>query len=143
MREFSFRRRGPRYLFPVAILRPAYSGDITSFSATALLDTGATVSGVGPRVVEALALGTHGKKRLRSATEERFVAYYLFRVGFYTTEQMTDPDRMDLALPYVFDDLDGFSWVGTADFDVIIGMDVLSQCEMRFDRSGACRLHFG
>lgn len=143
MRELEFRQRNNRYLFPVAILRPTYSNDITAFSATALLDTGATVSGIGPRVVAALELESHGKKRLRSATEERFVAYYAFRVGFYTTEQVMEPDRIDPALPFVFEDVDGFSWIGSADFDVIIGIDILSQCEMRFDRSGRCLLKFG
>lgn len=143
MRELEFRRRNSRYLFPVAILRPSYSGDITAFSATALLDTGATVSGVGPRIVAALGLESHGKKRLRSATEERFVAYYLFRVGFYTTEQVAEPERSAQELPYIFEDADGFSWMGSADFDVIIGIDVLSQCEMDFERSGRCRLRFG
>lgn len=143
MRELSFGRRGARYLFPVAILRPGSSSDITPYSATALLDTGATVSGIGPNVVQRLGLRTHGKKLLRSATEERFVAYYFFRVGFYTSEEIAEPGRSDLALPYIFEDADGFSWTGTADFDVIIGMDILSQCEVRLDRSGRCRLLFG
>lgn len=62
---------------------------MTSFAATALLDTGATVSGIGPSVIETLNLRSHMKKRLLSATEEVFASYYLFRVGFYTSDQCT------------------------------------------------------
>lgn len=143
MRELELRLHQRRYLFPVGILRPSRSGDITAISATALLDTGATVSGVGPRIVTELGLESHGKKRLRSATEERFVPYYLFRMGFYTTDQVFEPQRASLALPFVFEDVDGFGWTGSADFDVIVGMDVLSQCDIAFERTGRSRIRFG
>lgn len=46
----------------------------------------------------------------------------------------------------MFDDIDGFSWmgsIGSEDFDVIIGVDILSQCELSLSRSGTCRLAFG
>jgi len=63
---------------------------MTSFAATALLDTGATASGIGPTVIAALDLRSHMKKRLRSATEEVFADYYLFRIGLYTSAQMAN-----------------------------------------------------
>jgi hypothetical protein len=144
MRELSFRLRRNRYLFPVAILRPDSPTDLTSFAATALLDTGATVTGVGPRVIDTLGLESYGKKRLRSATDEVFVDYFLFRIGLFTTDQTVDPptDRAAI-LPFVIDEFDGFSWRRQADFDVIIGMDVLSRCDVSLDRGGKGRIAFG
>ena len=113
---------------------------MTSVPARALLDTGATVSGIGPRIVQALGLASHGKKRLKSATEEVFVDYFMFRIGFDVGETgFGDPAQ----LPFVFEATDGFSWGRSAEFDVILGMDVLRQCDFAKDRAGLCKLRFG
>lgn len=116
---------------------------MTSFAAMALLDTGATVSGLGPRVIDQLQLQSHMKKRLLSATEESLVDYYLFRIGVYSTDQMADLAGSLQQWPFLFDEVEGFSWRRQADFDVIIGMDILSQCDVVIGRSGICTLRFG
>lgn len=143
MRGLEIRRRGSRYLLPVAILRPSTPSDLTTFAATALLDTGATVSGVGPRVIAELKLESYGKNRLRSATEEVFVDYYLFRVGLFTTEQMIGAPIGEASLPFVIDEVDGFSWGRHADFDVILGMEILGKCDVTLNRNGVCSIDFG
>ena len=143
MRELEFKRRGSRYLLPVAILKPGAPTDLTTFSATALLDTGATISGIGPRAIAALGLRSFGKNRLRSATDEVFVDYFLFRIGFYTANQLAGAAESLSDLPFVFDEIDGFSWLRDGDFDVILGMDILSQCDIALSRSGKCRIAFG
>lgn len=114
---------------------------MTSMTARALLDTGATVSGIGPRVVAELGLASHSKKRLKSATDEVFVDYYLFRIGFDLpgSELETDAWR----LPFIFNELDGFSWGREADFDVILGMDVISQTDLIISRDGMVSMRFG
>lgn len=140
MPELRWRTRGNRILLDVVLLRAGDPNDLTSVPGVALLDTGATVSGVGPRVIAGLGLKSYGKNRLKSATDELFVAYYLFRLGLYGEDGApADVPR----LPYVFDDLDGFSWSRQADFDVILGMDILRQCDLSMDRSGHCSLRFG
>lgn len=132
MRELSFRRGNRRYLFPVRVLGPEN-----------VLDTGATASGIGPKVIEALALRSHMKKRLLSATEEVFADYYLFRIGLYTSEQMARLEESITEWRFVFPEVEGFGWRRNGDFDVIIGMDVLSHCDVEMARSGTCRLQFG
>lgn len=112
-------------------------------TATALLDTGATVSGVGPRIIRQLTLLSSGKNRLGSATDEAFVDYYLFRLGLFSTEQLQLDQLGPGDLPFLFDEIDGFSWSRQTDFDVILGMDVLSRCDLHLDRSGRCVLQFG
>lgn len=143
MRELSFRIGRRRCLLPVAVLRPGDQSDLNFITATALLDTGATVSGVGPRVIDQLALLTSGKNRLGSATDEVFVDYYLFRLGLFATDQLVLDQLGPGDLPFLFDEIDGFSWVRAMDFDVILGMDVLSRCDVTLDRRGRCQIRFG
>lgn len=142
MRELKLQRKNNRFLLPVAVLRPGEPADLTRFDATALLDTGATKSGIGPRPIRELGLKSYGKNRLRSATDEVFVEYYLFRIGLYTTEQLEANSLVSGDLPFIFDALDGFSWRRDGDFDVILGMDVLSLCDVNLSRDGSCRLIF-
>ena len=115
---------------------------MTSVPARALLDTGATVSGIGPRIISQLDLTSYGKKRLKSATDEAFVDYYLFRIGLQASPDPFSADS-SIRLPYLFGELDGFSWGRAADFDVILGMDVLSACDVSLGRDGTCQLRYG
>ncbi len=126
-------------LLNVAILGSRNPNDLTSFSCTALLDTGATSSGIGPGVVNELALRSHQKKPLSVATEMRMVDYYLFRVGFH----LSKANESSSSLPFVFAETDGFSWNEPKRFDVILGMDVLSQCDFSLNRTGDWELAFG
>jgi hypothetical protein len=97
--------------------------DFTHVAAVALVDTGSTVSGIGPRLIAELGLESHQKRRLKSATEERFVPYFLFRLGLW-------PDGDRSALPFIFDGLDGFGRSRSSDFEVILGMDVLGRLNL-------------
>lgn len=83
------------------------------------------------------------KKRLLSATEEVFADYYLFRIGLHTTAQMADVAEALTAWPFLFDEVEGFSWSRNADFDVILGMDILAQCDVVLGRDGTCQIRFG
>jgi predicted aspartyl protease len=132
-----------RILLPISVLRPGNAADITSFAATALLDTGATVSGIGPRVIETLNLRSYGKKQLLSATELVFVDYYLFRIGLFDSRQAASDNLEASDLPFMFEELDGFSWRRPSDFDVILGMDVIRQCDLAIYRDGRLSLSFG
>jgi len=122
-------------LLPVAVLGSRNPTDLTHFEFIALLDTGATSCGIGPQAVDKLSLQSHQKKPLSVATEMRMVEYYLFRLGLM-------PDA-NTSIPFVFAETDGFSWSEKKDFDVILGMDVLSQCDFQMDRSGRWELNFG
>lgn len=143
MPELSWRTRGNRILVDIVVLRGGNPHDLTSLPGVALLDTGATVSGVGPRMISGLGLESFGKNRLKSATDEVFVPYYLFRLGLYGNDSEPEPVGGAPCLPYVFDDLEGFSWSRAAEFDIILGMDILRQCDLTVDRSGQCSLRFG
>jgi Aspartyl protease len=127
---------GRQILLNVAILGSRNPTDLTFFECVALLDTGATSSGIGPRVIRELGLRSHEKKLLSVATEMRMVEYFLFRVGLFPV----GGDGVRSSLPFVFAEIDGFSWVAAKTFDVILGMDVLSQCAFTLSRTGAWTL---
>ncbi len=142
MPELSWTYSGNRILLNLRVLRGGDPFDMTAIPARALLDTGATVSGIGPRVIADLGLTSHSKKRLKSATEEVFVDYYLFRIGFDVPNGESGAEA-GVCLPFIFDELDGFSWGRSADFEVILGMDVLRSCDLTLTRDSRCSLAFG
>ncbi len=104
-------------LLNIAIFGSRNPSDLHHIESIALLDTGATSSGVGPKVINDLVLRSHQKKPLLVATEMRMVEYYLFRVGLFPSLS----DNSFNTLPYVFADSDGFSWKEQKSFDVILG----------------------
>jgi Aspartyl protease len=129
------RHDGRKILLPVAILRAENVTDLTHLRGTALLDTGATSSAISPRMIDELGLVSHEKRRLVVATEERLVDYYLFRIGLFA--EAPDP------LPFVFAETAGFGMRPSRDFDVILGMDVICQCDFQLYRSGHWKIGFG
>lgn len=125
------------------MLRPGGFSDLTIFTATALLDTGATVSGIGPQLIQRMQLRSYGKGRLGSVRDEAFADYFIFRLGLYSDEQIASPQSGPSDLPFLFDEIDGFSWMRPEKFEVLLGMDVLSRCDVTLNRHGHCRIGFG
>jgi hypothetical protein len=105
----------------------------------ALLDTGATVSGIMPRLIRRLGLRPIGKRPLGSARGEAQVERYLFRVGLRNDER--SPEHP--SFPHVFDETVGFELTDSFTLDALIGMDVLSQCELIMRRNKHWTLRFG
>ena len=126
---------------PAAVLGMATPLDLTCVNVVALLDTGATCSAISHGVISQLGLRPHEKRHLRVATEDRLVEYYFFRIGLFPDLGVNNP--ASAALPFVFAELDGFGMRNASEFDVIIGMDVLRQCDFQFDRRGHWQLEFG
>lgn len=128
--------RWPPYSPTVTILPPTPSTDLTGYEGRALVDTGSTTSGIVPRVARHLFLPKRGKRPLGSAQGEGQAERYLFRVGVIAaTEQPS--------FPFVFDDVIGFELAETFQFDALLGMDLLRQCDFILDRHGGCKLIFG
>lgn len=119
---------------------PAYPAtDLTGVDATALIDTGSSVSGVALRLARELGLARLGKRPLASAQGEGHVERYALRVGLR-------PDAAAAAVPafpYVFQEVIGIELTNAFEFSALIGMDILSQCDFEMRRDGRCRLAFG
>lgn len=135
MSVIRWTREDRRVLLPILILAPYPITDLSGVGATALVDTGSTVSGVAKRVAERLQLAKLGKRPLTSAQGQGQVERYAFRVGLSTGESP--------AFPFVFDEIIGIELTNTFDFDALIGMDVLKQCDFTMSRDRSCSLVFG
>lgn len=138
MWRIEWRHERRRILLPVLILAPYPATDLTGVEAKALLDTGSSVSGVAGNLAESLSLKQMGKRPLKSAQGEGQVERYAFRVGFW-------PDRAEPgpAFPFVFDEVIGIELTNAFEFNALLGMDILSQCDFAMQRSGGCTLTFG
>jgi predicted aspartyl protease len=138
MLEIEWQREARRILLPALILPPAADGDPTSTGCTALLDTGSTTSGVARHVAQKLGLMELGRRPLSSAQGEGQAQRFLFRIGLSPARETEVP-----RFPFVFDDVIGFELTNAFQFEALLGMDVLSQCDFTTSRSGRCRLGFG
>lgn len=136
--RIDWRRGKRRILLPVLILAPYPVTDLTGVEATALIDTGSSVSGVSVRIAQWLGLAGLGKRPLKSAQGEGHVERYAFRVAL-----QPDPSEADNGFPFVFEEVIGIELTNAFEFNALIGMDILGQCDFAAHRSGACSLAFG
>jgi len=138
MSVIEWTRERRRILLPIVILRPYPVTDLSGASATALLDTGSSVSGVSSQLAEELGLAQLGKRPLVSAQGEGQVERYAFRVGLKPLLSTDAP-----AFPFVFSEVIGIELTNTFEFNALLGMDILARCDFTMSRDGQCSLRFG
>lgn len=83
-------------------------------------------------MVVQLGLNSYGKRPLGSATEERMMPYYFFRLGFLRYRSAGSALEAH-PFPYIVGECEGFGWPMDRNFDVILGMDILKQCKLVVD----------
>ena len=123
MLVLEWTRERHRILLPVQILPPFPVAVLTGVTATALLDTGSSISGVALSLAERLGLRRLGKLPLKSAQGLGQVERYAFRVGLSAGKGDRAP-----SFPFVFDEVVGIELTNTFEFNALIGMDVLDRC---------------
>lgn len=139
MRSVEWLHSRRQLLLPVAILPPLTASNPTQMVRTVgLLDTGATGSALHPRLVDELALVRRGQRRVETANGTFIAAEMTARIGFF-------PDTSDNgdghSFPYVLDaGLLAFELLAGFNHDVLIGMDVIGQCDLHLLRDGSARM---
>src|SRR5689334_4437663 len=124
MGEIRWRHGGQRLLLPVAILPSAASDNAQAIQVIdALIDTGATGTGLRPDVADALQIPGRGKRRVLTANGDILVPEYRIRLGFYCGEFEGEPQAV--GNPYVLE----FGLLAHAlrpmfPYAALIGMDV-------------------
>ena len=139
MSVLEWKREPRRILLSIQILRPFPVTELTGVDARALLDTGSSVSGIASKLASRLGLLRLGKRPLVSAQGEGQVERFAFRVGLLPDHSPEDAP----SFPYVFEEVIGIELTNAFEFDALLGMDILRQCDFTMDRSGNCSLRFG
>ena len=139
MSGIEWKREPRRVLLPCLILAPFPAIDLSGIEARALIDTGSSVSGIAKGIAEQLNLSRLGKRPLKSAQGDGQVERYAFRVGLQPTRDADRPNRF----PFVFEEVIGIELTNAFEFNALIGMDILGQCDLTMMRTGHCTLSFG
>lgn len=112
-----------------------------SLRVTALLDTGATGTGIRADLVEALALQPKGQRRIVTANGMIWAAEVLFRIGFLAGDYDQPGFDAEAQQPYVLEKhVTGFELQRGFDYAMLVGMDVLGQCDLHVLRNGKAEL---
>ena len=134
MAEIRWKHSGRRLLLPVAVLPSAAAENPHDIEVVdALIDTGATGTGLRPDIAASLKVPGRGKRRVVTANGDMLVPEYRIRIGFYCGT-FSDQPRAD-GSPYVLE----FGLLVHAlrenfAYPMLIGMDVLSSCDLHLRR---------
>lgn len=134
-----------RQLFLPAAVIPSITAFNHSHSATvtALLDTGATKTGIRPDFVSTLELAKRDRAPVQTANGTRLADLFLARLGFWPGEPEDDFAAKSVAeLPYVLDrEFLIQSLLPDFPHEMLLGMDVLGMCEFRVSSTEVAKLH--
>ena len=139
MPSIEWRRDRRRILLPIQILAPFPITDLRGADAIALIDTGSSVSGIASGLAERLGLKGQGKRPLVSAQGQSEVERYSFRIGLPGGSSSGAGPRF----PFIFSEVIGMELTNAFEFNALVGMDVLGQCDFTMERAGRCSLTFG
>jgi len=137
LHRIEWQREQRRILLPVHVLAPFPVTDLTGVEATALIDTGSSVSGIAVGIARSLRLSGLGKGPLKSAQGESQIERYAFRVAI-----TPDCEENGATFPFVFEEVIGIELTNAFEFSALIGMDILGQCDFTTNRDRHCSLAF-
>lgn len=136
MAEIRWRHSGQRLILPIAVLPSLVAPNSQQMEVVdALIDTGATGTGLRPDVAERLSVPGRGKRRVMTANGDIMVPEFRVRLGFYPGQFDGEPRADATSLPHVLD----FGILAHAlrehfSYPMLIGMDVISRCDLTLRR---------
>ena len=141
--QISWRHDRRQLFLPVAVM-PSISAPNASHSVTvtALLDTGATKTGLRPDFVTELGLAKRDRAPVQTANGTRLADLYLARLGMWPASPFDDLAlKASSELPYVLDrEFLIQSLLPDFPHQMLLGMDVLGLCEFRVSSTGIAEL---
>jgi hypothetical protein len=106
----------------------------------ALIDTGATLTMISPRVVSALGLQQVNKRLINGLGGLSWRPAYLFHVAFYETPPVDENDISKIRI--CMKEINGGELSDGNTFDVLLGMDVLTTGNLHVDKDGTFSFSF-
>ena len=142
MAEVRWRHGGNRLVLPVAVLPSAIAENPQALDLTeALIDTGATGTGLRPDVASRLAILGRGRRRVLTANGDILVPEYRIRLGFYPGNYQAEAEAPSGTMPYILDfGLLAYALHDHFPYAMLIGMDVLQHCDLIILRDRTARL---
>ena len=125
-----------RITAPILILPVVAGLGFDGIAGTALIDTGSTTSGVRASIATKLDLPRRGKRPMSGVGGEIQLERVILRFALPRTGAVP-------TFPFVFGDISGMSLLDSFSFDALIGMDILSQCDLKIFRTGVATLSYG
>jgi hypothetical protein len=114
--------------------------DLTYHECMALVDTGAVRTCVTERVVQTVGLKRKGRAEIWNIKRPEMHWTYLFHVGIW-------PDPVDEFTPLpifgIGPEIEGIDVGNNRFFDVLLGMDIISQGSLHLERDGSFVMAFG
>lgn len=132
MPGISWLHDGRRLVLPVSVF-PSVTADNANECelVTGLLDTGATGTGIRQDVIDRLKLGKRGRRRIFTANGDLIANEHLIRIGFYPGRFQNHPFDLSAIFPFVLERQSmAHSLHPNFSFELIIGMDVISQADL-------------
>ena len=144
MAELRWRHEGSRLVVPIAILPSAVADNASQIEIVeALIDTGATGTGLRPDVAERLSLKGRGRRRVLTANGDMLVPEYRIRIGFFPGDFPSIPEASRAEFPVVLDfGILAYALRPMFTYPVLLGMDVLQRCDLHLKRDKSALLVF-
>lgn len=142
MAEIEWRHEGKRLVLPVAVLPSTVAINSQALDLTeALIDTGATGTGLRPDVANRLGILGRGRRRVLTANGDILVPEYRIRLGFYPGSYEAEALAPPGLLPYILDlGLLAHALHEHFPYAMLIGMDVLRHCDLSIRKDRSARL---
>jgi hypothetical protein len=133
----SFDHDRQQILIPVAIMPPSGGASMQMARMTGLIDTGATRSGVSCAVASTLQLPRAGKLSVTTPQGPYMARLHRFMLGLFPGKASGNQ------MPYFLDgEFLGIESSPGAQFDVLIGMDVIGVGDLTVNRTGTGSFSF-
>jgi Aspartyl protease len=138
-RTIEWRHDGKKLVVPVLVYPPLTGTTFEGITGKALIDTGSTTTGVTGAIAKQHGLRSIGKRLISTVGGEKHIDRFIFRIGL----DGQDPTNDAPTFPCIFEEVVGFELLDSFSFDVLVGMDILRQCELTIAPGNRCRLAFG
>lgn len=142
MRYLRSRLEDNRLRIPVGIRPfhpdPARPPDLTFHRFTALIDTGALRTCISQNVVDRLGLERQGRMEVGNVKRTELHWTYLFYVGIWPETEDQSP-----SVPFgIGCEIEGIDIGDSRYYDVLLGMDIITQGSLRLELDGSFELGF-